>query len=283
MLIHIGWEDTFLGEEMPWPVKHSQLQRRVTSHHKKNSHAKPSTGFRYEPKHGTIMASAIGTLTNLFHRTMQRSELMKIFGLLRTDDSRWIHPSSVHLEHGGRALAGMCTKSKGSERTTGRLLNGIPFRVPIVASLKSTEWWQGCLSDVIVLGIDPNDDHSIPMTDAAVKRGPKPGVANIPTCMSHLRAVLRAHGLAMVADRVSAHSAKRSGMATANRYTGPAELTDRRKSDFLHHRATGKRKCPGACDPHLLVGPVKKARLIWDEWLVADPTPAQGPLPSADW
>ena len=32
-------------------------------------------------------------------------------------------------------------------------------------------------------------------------------------------------------------------------------------------------------NPHLLVGPVKKARLIWDEWLMADPTPTSGPLP----
>ena len=71
-------------------------------------------------------------------------------------------------------------------------------------------------------------------------------------------------------------------MATINRYTGPAELTNGQKSDLLHHRATGKRKCAGAYDPHLLVGPVKKARLIWDEWLVADPTPTTGPLPPPD-
>lgn len=282
VLMHIGWVDTFLGEEKPWPVKHAQLQRRVISHHKKNSHVKPSTGFLYKPKHVKIIANAIGSLTNPLHRTMLRLELMKIFGLLRTDDLRWIHPASVHLEHGGCAPIGMCAKSKGSERTAGGLLNGMFFRVPIVASLKSTEWWKGCLSDLILLGRDPNDDHSIPMTDAAVKRRLKPGVANVQTCMSHLRAALRACGLATVADRVSTHSAKRSGMATINRYTGPAELTDGQKSDLLHHRATGKRKCAGAYDPHLLVGPVKKARLIWDEWLVADPNPMQGPLPSAD-
>ena len=71
-------------------------------------------------------------------------------------------------------------------------------------------------------------------------------------------------------------------MATINRYTGNAELADGQKSDLLHHRATGKRKCAGAYDLHLLVGPVKKARLIWDEWLVADPTSTTGPLPPAD-
>ena len=137
----------------------------------------------------------------------------------------------------------MCTKSKGSERTAGRLLNGMPFRIPIVASLLSTGWWKGYLSNLALLGIDPNDDYSIPMSDQAVKRGLKPGVEMIPTCMSHLRAALRACGLAAAADRVSAHSAKRSGMATINRYTGLAELTDGQKSDLLHHRATGKRKC----------------------------------------
>ena len=62
-------------------------------------------------------------------------------------------------------------------------------------------------------------------------------------------------------------------MAIINRYTGPAELTDGQKSDILHHRATGKRKCAGAYDPHVLVGPVKKARLIWAEWLDADKEP----------
>ena len=194
---------------------------------------------------------------------MLRLEIMKIFGLLRTDDSRWIHPASVQIEPGGRALIGMCTKSKGSERTAGRLLNGMPFRVPLIASLQATGWWKGYLNDLALLGIEPNDDHSIPMHWAAVKHGVKPGVANVPTCMSHLRNALRACGLAAVADRVAAHSAKRSGMATINRYTGPAELTDRQKSDLLHHRATGKRKCAGAYDPHLLVGPVRKARLIW--------------------
>ena len=30
------------------------------------------------------------------------------------------------------------------------------------------------------------------------------------------------------------------------------------------------------------MGLVKKARLIWDEWLTADPAPTTGPLPPAD-
>ena len=71
------------------------------------------------------MATAIGTLTSPLHRTTLRLEIIKISGLLRTDDSRWIHPASVQREYGGRALVGMCTKSKGSEQMAGRLLNGM--------------------------------------------------------------------------------------------------------------------------------------------------------------
>ena len=282
MLMHVGWIDTFLGVEQPWPVHSPQLAKRVAAHHKQASRGKPTNGFLYSPLQVKIMAASIETLTEPLHRTMLRLELFKIFGLLRTDDARWIHPASVQLEHGGRALIGMCTKSKGSERTAGRLLNGMPFRIPLIASLNDTGWWKGYLSDLHLLGIDPNDDHSVPLHWAAVKHGVKPGVATVTACMSHLRTALRACGLAAAADRVAAHSAKRSGMAIINRYTGPAELTDGQKSDLLHHRATGKRKCAGAYDPHLLVGPVKKARLIWDEWLTADRTSPTGPLPPPD-
>ena len=192
MLMHVGWCDTFLGEQQPLLVQHPQLARRVTAHHKQNGAGKPFSGFLYSPNQVKLMASAIGTLTEPIHRTMLRLEIMKIFGLLRTDDTRWIHPASVQLERGGRALIGMCTKSKGSERTAGRLLNGMPFRIPVIASLQSTGWWKGYLNDLALLGIEPNDDHSIPMHWAAVKHGVKPGVANVPTCMSHLRAALRA-------------------------------------------------------------------------------------------
>jgi hypothetical protein len=280
MLSHIGWVDVFLGTDQPWPVKSQQVQRRVTAHHKKLSHAKPSNSFLYEPRHIKTIAHAIGKLTEpsqALHRIMLRLELVKFFGLLRTDDARWIHPASVQLEHGERALIGSCTKSKGSERTAGRLLNGMPFRVPLVASLHATGWWHGYLNDLAIVGIVPNDDHSVPMNDRSIKWGVRPGVANIPAYMRHLRAALSECGLAKEAKFVSAHSAKRSGMAEVNRYTGPAELTDGQKSDILHHRATGKRKCAGAYDPHLLVGPVKKARLIWDEWLTSDKAPFEGP------
>ena len=47
---HIGWVDAFLGEVPPWPVKHGQIQRRVSSHHKRKSQGKPATGFLYTPK-----------------------------------------------------------------------------------------------------------------------------------------------------------------------------------------------------------------------------------------
>ena len=70
MLMHVGWCDTFLGEQQPWPVQHPQLARRVTAHHKRNSAGKPFSGFLYPPNQVKIMASAIGTLTEPIHRTM---------------------------------------------------------------------------------------------------------------------------------------------------------------------------------------------------------------------
>ena len=229
MPMHVGWIDTFLGVEQPWPVQHPQLAKRVAAHHKQAGEGKPSNGFLYSPLQVKIIATAIGKLTEPLHRTMLRLELFKIFGLLRTDDARWIHPASVQIEHGGRALIGMCTKSKGSERTAGRLLDGMPFRIPLIASLTATGWWKGYLSDLNLLGIDPNDDHSVPMHWAAVKHGVKPGVATVAACTSHFRTALRACGLAAAADRVSAHSAKRSGMATINcTLAQPSSPTDRR-------------------------------------------------------
>ena len=60
-------------------------------------------------------------------------------------------------------------------------------------------------------------------------------------------------------------------MAVVNRYTGAAELTDEQKSKLLHHRASGKGKSAGAYDPDHLVGPVRKARKIWDEFVAAQP------------
>ena len=87
------------------------------------------------------------------------------------------------------------------------------------------------------------------MNAQAVENAAVPGVATIPAYMRNLREALRECGLQGAAAEVTAHSAKRSGMAIINRYTGPAELTDGQKSDILHHRATGKRKCAGAYDP----------------------------------
>ena len=113
MLMHVGWVDTLLGEEQPGPVQHPQLARPVTAHHKQNSKGKPSNGFLCSPSQAKVMASAIGILTDPLHRTMLRLEIMKIFGLLRTDDARWIHAASVQLEHGRRALISCARRAGG--------------------------------------------------------------------------------------------------------------------------------------------------------------------------
>ena len=57
-------------------------------------------------------------------------------------------------------------------------------------------------------------------------------------------------------------------MRILNSYTGGIhEVKEEDKMLMAHHRAIGGRKCAGAYNTFHLVGPVKKARFIWQEWL----------------
>jgi hypothetical protein len=59
-------------------------------------------------------------------------------------------------------------------------------------------------------------------------------------------------------------------MAILQQYVGPWELNEGQRNALLHHRATGKERSAGAYNPRLLVAPVKKAKVIWEEWIAAE-------------
>ena len=89
--------------------------------------------------------------------------------------------------------------------------------------------------------------------------------------LSHLRRALGAIGIERaVADAVQFHTAKRTGMAILQEYVGLWELNKGQRNALLHHRATGKERSAGAYNPRLLVAPVKKARVTWEEWMSAE-------------
>ena len=175
------------------------------------------------------MAKAITTLSgpeNAIHRLMLQIELLKVFGALRSDDSRWIQIRSLQVDLSARVITGLCTKTKGSQKTAGRVINGMPFRVPLLASLWSTGWWRGFEEDVLALGIPAGADYVIPMSPLAVGAGLVPGLADNATAFRHLRRALSAAQLPPeVIDNVEPHSAKRTSASWVQEYIGEAELS----------------------------------------------------------
>ena len=67
-------------------------------------------------------------------------------------------------------------------------------------------------------------------------------------------------------------------MRILNTFTGGIhEMKGIEKMYMAHHRAVGPHKSAGAYNPYHLVGPVMKAKLIWQEWLAMCQVEIRGP------
>ena len=267
-LTHIHWAVSNLGLRTKWPTSHQQLAQVVACLHKKHRTHKPRAVFEYTAEQVKIMAEGVQQLEEPIDRLIIQVELMKIFGGLRTDDSINIVPLSVHLKEDQKVLVGICSKTKSTERTSGRIAGGMPFRVPIIPALDHTEWWGGFTDNVRLSGVLIQVGHCIPKDARVDHKDYTPGIATPANALAHLRRALAKLGIERaVADAVQFHSAKRTGMAVVQEYVGPWELTEGQRNALLHHRPTGKEQCAGAYNPRVLVAPVKKARIIWEEWI----------------
>ena len=270
-MMHIRWAVENLGLRTIWPTTHQQLKQVLGTFHKKHRRDKPKAAFEYTSEQVKMMTEQVQSLKNPVDRAIIQIELMKIWGGLQTDDSINIVPLSVHLKEDQKVIVGICSKTKSTERTAGRIPGGMPFRVPILSSLDHTEWWEGFQNNVRLTGVPLQAGHSIPKDPRVGHPGYSPGIATPANALAHLRRALGAVGIQRAeADAVQFHSAKRTGMAILQEYVGPWELNEGQRNALLHHRATGKERSAGAYNPRLLVAPVKKARVIWEEWIAAE-------------
>ena len=115
---HIEWSDDFLRNYVTWPVQDPQVQRTVASYHKKHRDITPTAGFLYSAADIVRMAEAIADSSDPRVRHPLRVELLKVLGLMRTDDSLWCPVSSIKVDLRNRVITGISGKTKGLERMT---------------------------------------------------------------------------------------------------------------------------------------------------------------------
>jgi hypothetical protein len=152
-MTHFRWAVENLGLRTVWPTNHQQLKQVLGTFHKKHRRDKPRAAFEYTAEQVKMMAERVQGLRDPMDRAIIQIELMKVFGGLRTDDSINIVPLSVHLKEDQKVIVGICSKTKSTERTAGRIPGGMPFRVPILPSLDHTEWWEGFQDNVRLTGV----------------------------------------------------------------------------------------------------------------------------------
>jgi len=142
VLMSLGWSSSFLALRRPWPTKEQQLKMIAQGHHRAKN-APASSGFFYEPCHIIQMARAVHKLPDPLDRLMLALEVGKFLGALRTSDLNFAgYHSWAHIK-GERVLVGMCATTKSTNKTAGQLLQGCPFRIPLVPCLEATNWHVG--------------------------------------------------------------------------------------------------------------------------------------------
>ena len=241
----------------------------IAQGHHRAKNAPASSGFYYEPCHIIQMARAVHKLPDPLDRLMLALEVGKFLGALRTSDLNFAgYHSWAHIKS-ERVLVRMCATTKSTNKTAGQLLQGCPFRIPLVPCLEATNWHVGIKECLLEIGVPPAAEYLVPMSPVAYKHGLDAGGADASTSIRHLRKALAKLGWpAAVIRAITEHTSKRSVGRVVQRYFGAmAKPSPEEVTAFLHHRETGPHKSARAYNPDDLVAPVGIIEPILELWL----------------
>ena len=103
-------------------------------------------------------------------RHILRIELCKFLGCLRTGDSIHMNTLDFRVNKFEKVIEGRTAKTKSTEQTSGRLIQGMYFRLPLLPSLGDT-WYKSFITDAVELGIQHGMGFIIPKDERAVAAG----------------------------------------------------------------------------------------------------------------
>ena len=277
----IGFANDFMGIFNPWPVHSPQVKMLCKSHFKRAAKgAVKRVPFKYSPDDCIRMARSVERHSSPFIRHILRLELFKILACLRTDDSIYIDLAdfSINLQEG--VVTCSTGKTKSTEQTSGRLVGGMDFRLPLLPGLGPV-WFQGFVRDAQACGLRAGGGFIIPKDERAFKHGLPVHIAQSRDAVRHLRTALRVAGFSPKTYKaISEHTGKRTASAAIRRYKGPEKLDTEEYGHWLHHRPTGPFQSVAAYNSDNLIVPAQKVHVILEEWL-ATASPVKDPSPPA--
>ena len=143
----------------------------------------------------------------------------------------------------------------------------MPFRVPILPSM-GDKWYTGFSRDARQLGLRFGSGFIIPKDERAISHNFPVTIAESRDAVDHVKNCLRMAGFRFqVYDKVSEHTAKRTGAAVIRLYNGPHKMDTEEYSNWLHHRPSGPFQAAGPYNKFSLKVPCEKAAVILEEWL----------------
>ena len=265
---HIAFANDFLGMLKPWPVHSPQIKMLVKAHFKKASKGLiQRVPFKYSPADVLRLAKSATDHTSPFVRHILRIELVKVLGCLRTDDSIYMDPVDFKVNLREGVIEGRTEKTKSTEQTSGNIVGGMCFRLPLLPAL-GPNWYKGFFGDAVSCGFRPGGGFIIPKDERAAKLNLPVHIAESRDAVRHLRTALRLAGFSpKTYNAISEHTAKRTGSAAIRRYNGPSALSTEEYGHWLHHRPSGPFQSVSAYNPDNLVVPAQKVHIILQEWL----------------
>ena len=190
----IAFANDFMGLFQPWPVHCPQVKMLVKSHFKRASKGLVQRApFKYSPADCLCLSKAAEKHASPFVRHILRIEIIKILGCLRTDESIHIDPVDFKVNLREGVIEGRTAKTKSMEQTSGHIVGGMCFRLPLLPSL-GFEWFKGFMGDAYFCGFRPGGGFIIPKDERSAKLGLPTHIAESRDAVRHLRTALRLAG-----------------------------------------------------------------------------------------
>ena len=160
-----------------------------------------------------------------FVRHILRIEIIKMLGCLRTDDAIHMDPVDFKVNLRECVIEGRNAKTKSTEQTSGHIVGGMDFRLPLLPSL-GFEWFNGFMGNPYFCGFRPGGGFIIPKDERSAKLGLPTHIAESRDAVRHLPTALRLAGFPpKTYNAVPEHTGKRTGSAAIRRHKCPSSLS----------------------------------------------------------